>query len=154
MENNTPKSIQFDFLDSFSWFWKFESCLNPSYFKFWIHIWFKGGMYPPHEILTSTYRMELKLELVLESLIEGDDRWHQHFNHVSNMQCTDHKPLWDKVTWSSWRRHLSTSIGHEVYHVRKLSKRKGSSFSMYNLVSKLWVVLRNFNLIMRRYFIF
>ena len=25
----------------------------------------KGGMYTPHEILTSTYGMELKLELVL-----------------------------------------------------------------------------------------
>ena len=44
---------QFAFVASFA-------CL-----KLGINAWFKGGMYTPHEILTSTFGMELKLELVL-----------------------------------------------------------------------------------------
>ena len=49
----------------FKGFWKFEPWLNPSYSELCIRTWFKDGMYTPHEILTSTYGMELKLELVL-----------------------------------------------------------------------------------------
>ena len=39
-------------------------------------------------------------------------------------------------------------------HVRKLKKRKRPIFYMWNLVSKLWVVVRNCNLIILRYFTF
>ena len=41
-------------------------------------------MYTLLEILTFTHGMELKPELVI-ILIEADDRWHQQFDHVSNM---------------------------------------------------------------------
>ena len=34
------------------------------------------------------------------------------------------------------------------------TQKKGTIFSVWNLVSKLWVVLRNENLIVRKYFIF
>ena len=34
------KSISFDFLASISLLWKFELCLNPSYFEFCMHAWF------------------------------------------------------------------------------------------------------------------
>ena len=45
IKNNAQKSIYFDFLASFSWLWRFESCLKPSYLELGIHTWFKVEMY-------------------------------------------------------------------------------------------------------------
>ena len=37
------------------------------------------------------------------------------------------------------------SASYNLYHVVKLNKRKGPIFSIWNLVSKVWVVWRNWN---------
>ena len=134
-----------------------KTCLKLSYFELGMPTWYKREMYTPHEILTFTYGMELKLELLL-----GDYIWHQHFITclifiVRTRNRVEVKPLEVNL-----KKSPINFIGYEsfqvqvltLYHIRRLNKRKGPIVSMWNLVSKLWVILRNCNLIMRRNFLF
>ena len=59
MKNNAQK---INFIRLFSLFSTESDNLNHG---LTLGTWFKGGMYTPHEILTSTYGMGLKFELVL-----------------------------------------------------------------------------------------
>ena len=66
MENNAQK---INFLQLFSLFFKtFENLNHDLTFRTLSSVYIQGGMCTPHKILTSTYGMELNLEL------EVDDR--------------------------------------------------------------------------------
>ena len=138
------KSISFDFLACFL---RFEPWRNPSSFELCIHTCFEGGCIP-NKILTSTYRTEFYDDInTLIACLICNVRTRNRFEIKS-------RNLVEDVTYQLNGSWGIPSVSYNFTPCQEVEKRKGQFFSMWNLVSKLWAVWRNCNLIMHNYFIF